>query len=642
MLQELIFTSAPVGLKPGIQGFCTVACTTGMPPNLAKLLESLSGYRHVFLPPDANATKNPPACSHLLLNLGGVPWHILSRTADAGLDYMQRTNKISHHLVLDKVELQEAGPAAVLSQYQFLASWNQKPVVLPANKKLPAISSPPRICERWAQLTGDAGWGGILAETALTKRPVSIIFRPGMNMLPLLDEAMALLPPELRWQISFSTYCCNLPNGTGCQWKCILAGSPEMAQARLTANTLVIDLTQTLGKPPAGQLVEAARTGKPPEKQDGVIPLAAQGEGVYGIKGTGAPPQPGVPASVPATPADSPPKAKSGKPKKKGDDDASSKGCFWLIIAFFILITAVAFGGMFWLYGNNITKSGTATVQQKNINDMQNTINELEKRIAGDKSKQEQLARDNAKWQEEKVENAKSLSAKDEYINRVAGYFSIFPQVHLPPVSINLKDGIPRKEGDQDPLNELFAFNGTLDRTWNIKDMLAVNVNCPDELLTCQSAGPASTYPAGNVLLGCPYRLYAQKDDDSYEPIAEFELVVTESGISVRRFNDEAWNKFVAAALEKMYQTETTDAAFKNEKLIEWYETNVKGKPFVLDEEMLKKIAELDASVFTSDFADLARLIALRQACEEGGIALEFDFGLNMTTLTDKVNRDKP
>ena len=645
MLQELIFTSAPVGLKPGSEGFCTVACTTGMPPNLAKLLETLSGYRHVFLPPDPNANNNPASCSHLLLNLGGVPWHILSRTGDAGLDYMKRTNKISHHIVIDKAELQDAGPVAILTQYPFLVSWNQKPVVLPANKKLPSIQSQARICEQWAKLTGDAGWGGILAETALTKRPVSIIFRPGMNILPLFDEAMALLKPEQRWQISFSTYCCNLPAGTGCQWKGILAGSPEIAQARATGNTLVLDLTQPLGKPPVGQLVEAARSGKVPTE---IIPLAIQGEDqpVYGIKDMGTPPQPGQPVAPAVVPksqetAAPSPKNPSAK-KKKGSEDPSSKGCFWLIILFFILVTAGLIGGVFWLFSDNLTKKGDVTVQGKNIEELQTEIDRLNRRIADNQNKQEQLATDNAKWQEDKDIYAKVLSDKDAYISEVAGYFSLFPQVNMPPIAVDLKDGVPRRDGDQVPQKNLLTFAVATDRNWNFKELLSVTAES-DDAVECVVASNPETYPAGDVFLKYPCDLQVTIADGVVQSIATFEVVVMKDGIFVRDFNDDVWHKFVGEGLAGIKNALAENDAFQlSSGFSDWYEANVKDGDFVLNEDMLKKIDELDESQFRGDFAYVQQLIDLRKRFYAGQLTLDFTFGFNLVPLGDKVRRDKP
>ena len=646
MLQELIYTSAPVGLKPGSQGFCTVACTTGTPQNVVKLLETLSGYRHVFLRPDPNAEQNPVASSHLLLSLGGVPWHILSRNADAGLDYLQQKNSISQHLVLDKAELQNAGPAAILSQYTFLASWNQKPVILPAGKKLPDFSSQPRVCAQWAKLTGDAGWGGILAETALTKRPVSVIFRPGMSMLPLVDEALALLPPELRWQVSFSTYCCNLPHGTGCQWKCILVGSPEMSQAKSVANTLVIDLTQALGSPPAGQLVEAARTGKLPEKREiPLIPLAIQesNQAVYGTKAAATTPLVTTPASLPASQVpQTPAKPKQVKDKKKSGDDVASKGCFWLIILFFILMTALLFGGIFWYYGKDISQQDNASTLEKTVNRQKREMEDLQNQLAGQKERQETLANENAAWQKTRSEYDQLLNAKDKYINDVAEYFSLFPPVSLSPVSVNVKDGIPRKDGGQEPMSKLLDFNGKLDRSWNVNDMFSVNAACSHNAVFCQEAGPSKTYPSGNVLLSYPFRLFARLEDDSHVPVAEFDLVVTDGGIFVRGWNDDAWNKLVEEELKKIHDMKKQDAFGLNSGFIEWYEANVNDSPFVLDEAMLKKIDGLGLDVLADNNTVAMRLIELRKDYYKSRIPLQFVFDLKLNSLTDKVKREKP
>ena len=81
---------------------------------------------------------------------------------------------------------------------------------------MPSSESKPRVCRTWQQLTGDAGWGGVLAETAAgpSSRQAVLVFQPGMDMLPLLAESLALLPAELRWRVSFSTYFTKLPPGS--------------------------------------------------------------------------------------------------------------------------------------------------------------------------------------------------------------------------------------------------------------------------------------------------------------------------------------------------------------------------------------------------------------------------------------------
>src|SRR4051794_10543 len=133
MTHELLYTSAPRGLQPGSQGFCTVAATRGIPNALLKKLESLSAYREVFAPLDRRAGLNPVVSSHLILNLAGERYHVLSRICSAGLDYTQRTNKFAHHVAFRKGDLPRIGPAALLSQPGFMETrWDGEVHILEA------------------------------------------------------------------------------------------------------------------------------------------------------------------------------------------------------------------------------------------------------------------------------------------------------------------------------------------------------------------------------------------------------------------------------------------------------------------------------------------------------------------------------
>jgi hypothetical protein len=264
MTQELFYTSAPRGLRPGSRGFCTVMSTSGMAKNLADRLEALSGYRHVFPPNDLNASLNPVVFSHLRINVGGVAYHVLSRIGAAGLDYTQRSNKFAHHVVLDRKELVPGGPAAVLANAGFMEStWQGEPRVVAAGRKPSSAQAPTTICRTWKQLAGDAGWAGVLAESATgpSSRVAAVIFKPGYDTLALVAEALALLPAPLRWQVTFSTYYTKLPPEIDCQWRFVLAGSPEAKALERSPHTLTIDLNGNLGEPPEGPWVEAARTG---------------------------------------------------------------------------------------------------------------------------------------------------------------------------------------------------------------------------------------------------------------------------------------------------------------------------------------------------------------------------------------------
>lgn len=264
MSQELIYTSAPRGLKPGTRGFCTVVCTRQMGQPLAERLESLSGYRQLFAAHDAQATLNPVIHSHLILAIGGRKHHVLSRVSDAGLDYTQRSNKFAHHVALDATELPPGGPAWLLTQPGFMQTeWDGEPKLLPSGRRPPGGFDPPAVCRRWQELTGDAGWAGVLAETAIgpSPRAACLFFRPGQELLPLVAEALALLPLQQRWSVTFSTWFTKLPPGVDCQWRFLLVDSPEAKQARRQQHTLLIDLTAPLPNAGSSALVQAARTG---------------------------------------------------------------------------------------------------------------------------------------------------------------------------------------------------------------------------------------------------------------------------------------------------------------------------------------------------------------------------------------------
>lgn len=116
MVYELQFTSSPRGLKPGVQGFCTVKATRGIPVLLMEKLEALSVYRH--------GSSDPVVYSHTRLTVQGVTYHVVSRICDAGLDYSQRHNYFAHHFALTPDEMPAGGPTWLLSQNIFDSEWD--------------------------------------------------------------------------------------------------------------------------------------------------------------------------------------------------------------------------------------------------------------------------------------------------------------------------------------------------------------------------------------------------------------------------------------------------------------------------------------------------------------------------------------
>lgn len=271
MTHELLYTSAPRGLRPGSSGYCVVSQTAGTPRALAERLEGLSVYRHVAIGPDPAASGNPVAVAHAVVSAAGRTYHVLSRIADTGLDHTGRSNFLAHHVALGGA-VPPQGPAAVCASWPFEAAWDgdvgeRGPVPPP-----PPAANEPRACALWEEATGDAGWGGALAAATDPTDPATVVYAPGQDVLALLGEALALLPPEERWRVTFNTY---YTKGAGeCQWRCVPTGSPEARAALAARRGLVVraDLHDPAQPPPDGRLVTAARTGVVPSSRRPIAP----------------------------------------------------------------------------------------------------------------------------------------------------------------------------------------------------------------------------------------------------------------------------------------------------------------------------------------------------------------------------------
>lgn len=262
MAQELIYTSVTRGLRPGTSGYTTVAHTGGLPAALAARLEGLSGYRHLTVGDDPAVSGNPVRYAHAVLGGGGTGVHVLSRVADAGLDHTGRSNLLAHHLALDPAELAPAGPAWVCGQSGlFETVWDRSPELIPRARSIPSGTAKARVCKGWAAATGDAGWGGVLAAATDPSAPGYVVYPAGEDVLPLFAEALALLPPEARWRVTFNTYFTGAQAGVEYQWRGVVAGSPEARTALDERRGVIIRLDQPMAGSPTGPLVEGARTG---------------------------------------------------------------------------------------------------------------------------------------------------------------------------------------------------------------------------------------------------------------------------------------------------------------------------------------------------------------------------------------------
>ncbi len=303
MIWELIHTSVPHGLKPGSRGYTTVAQTEGMPAWLSEALGEMSAYPNVTDTSGANAGKSLPVYRHARLVRTSESYSVLSRIASCSDDYSRRSNHIAHHLALDasargKVSggplslfsregsARVAVPAGPLSQLPhdglFCREWKGDPQHLEERSGLPNAEVRPQPCRSWERATGDAGWAGEVLKRVLDGRPGGLYLRyqSDHKILELLSEASALLPPKLRWNLTFQVGSMNdPPRGLDCVLRCVpqITGIANTISGMGAHNTIDLSKVRAAGKKaPDSPYAKAARSGKSVEIAR--PPVAAGGE----------------------------------------------------------------------------------------------------------------------------------------------------------------------------------------------------------------------------------------------------------------------------------------------------------------------------------------------------------------------------
>lgn len=275
MAFELIYTSAERGLRPGTRGFCTVAHTKGMLPQTVQLLEALSAYKNLYAINDGGQdAPEPVAWSHITNHLAGRNVSVVSRVGPTAADHTGRSNKLAHHVLINQRERPAGGPAWLSAQPGFFQeAWSGTPHLIDTPKTIPEGDIAPAPAHAWAAVTGDAAYAALPANAFLANPDglVIIAFAPGSDMLPLISESLALLEPAQRWRVTYSTYFTMLAAGATCAWRCCIAGSDALRDARRNPRATIIDLTGQLPTPPTGPLADMARDGRPhpnPTKQE--------------------------------------------------------------------------------------------------------------------------------------------------------------------------------------------------------------------------------------------------------------------------------------------------------------------------------------------------------------------------------------
>ncbi len=269
MASELIYTSAERGLRPGTRGYCTVAHTRGIAPAILQILEALSTYKSLYGVHEELSADNPVSFSHYSSTLLGRSVSVLSRVSPSQADHTGRSNKLAHHILLHAREYPDGGPLWLSRQAGFFReSWDEEPHLFEMPKTVPSGDDVCGKAVSWEKVTGDAGNAALLPSLfqKASGQVVYLVFSPGMPMLSLLSEAMALLPPASRWQVTYNTYFTALPVGMSCLWRCCVPDAEILRDARRNPQTRVFDLTGLLPPVEENAFSKLARTGQSPGK----------------------------------------------------------------------------------------------------------------------------------------------------------------------------------------------------------------------------------------------------------------------------------------------------------------------------------------------------------------------------------------
>jgi hypothetical protein len=209
-----------------------------MKPAVAERLQIRCGYSHPYSHGDA---RNPIVYVHRVERVAGERLHVLARIGDAGSDHTGRSNFLAHLIAVSDTETRRltAGPADVARRFPFTHSWNEaareaEPPTLVAADRGPAP------CAAWRAAGLDPGIAGDLAEAAAAGSEVRLITRERDDVLALFADALALVPPAKRWQVTFNT--CEI-EPFDATWRAVREDLPQAANARSIQG--VIDLTKS-------------------------------------------------------------------------------------------------------------------------------------------------------------------------------------------------------------------------------------------------------------------------------------------------------------------------------------------------------------------------------------------------------------
>ncbi|MDR3109880.1 MAG: hypothetical protein LBU65_09380 [Planctomycetaceae bacterium] len=261
-----------------VTSYQTVAFDSAIPPNLRAGLEGMQPFGGNKFPRNHKVNGNTRVHSYCNLTIDGVCWYVLSQGVEANVEHSQPSTLMIHHIAFQANEAPLEGPAWLLIRPGFLMdNWLSTDTVVQFRCGRPIPRTPKILFGRqyrpgtiklplWKKLSGDVGWAGVLAETVYEDHNAVIVYPPGIDLLQLFSEALSILPPEKRWQVTFATFTvdsqANGKTPLAVRWSGVLQDTPQANNNPFISNTLVLDLTKPLGTPHDSVFVSAARNGE--------------------------------------------------------------------------------------------------------------------------------------------------------------------------------------------------------------------------------------------------------------------------------------------------------------------------------------------------------------------------------------------
>jgi hypothetical protein len=256
---ELIHAWSARGLDGDGPGFVSVVRTAGLPRPIERLAVACSGHR---LPEDDRGT----IAMRRFERADGV-WTILTATrplASTDPTAPGTTRRISHHLVLDELDLERIDLGETVSSWRPQHEYDGAPEVRDAPPTLPAADErPTTAASNWHRATGDSGWAGeaILRIRELGGEPLVVLLEGTADTATLAADLLRLLPPEERARLTFADRLRRCDEGL----RLVLLDERSLALAEkpMPGGVALLDLRRGRTSPttPEGAESDTARAG---------------------------------------------------------------------------------------------------------------------------------------------------------------------------------------------------------------------------------------------------------------------------------------------------------------------------------------------------------------------------------------------